>query len=643
MDRNVVDRWCERGIIGLALAILVSMPLAFGGRPQLPVGCWLDFWLLDPFLLAQGLMVALLALWLVRVWVTPRPRLLWPPICWVVTAFALCAVGRYATADIEYVARLELLRILVYAFLFLAIVNHLHRQETAQLVALTMLVVATAISFYAAYQFLSGSDRVWQALKPYAHRGSGTFICPNHLGGFLEMLLPLGLTLTLMGRFKPLTKVFLGYASAVMLAGIAFTASRGSWVSTAVGLLFLFAALLTHRTYRLPALVLLLCLLGAGAYFVPRSAFLEKRAKQTFINNVQDDSRFALWRAALRIWEENPWFGAGPAHYDYRFRPYRPEAIQVRPDQAHNDYLNLLADWGLVGFGLVGLAWTLLLVGVVQTWRHVRSVAPDLGSRKQRTSRFALLLGGSCGLVAILAHSMVDFNMYIPANALLAVALMALLSSCLRFATERYWVSARLPIKVAATVVLLGGLAYLGWQTCRHTRENLWLARAAAAEHYSLAQAALLQNAFAVERMNADTALAIGEVWRLQSAQGGSDYRELAARALDWFARSRRLNPWDGTSDLRSGWCLDWLGQPEAASQCFSRAERLDPNGYFTMAYIGVHYVQVGDYAAAKPWFERSLDLEWHPQVNVTAAAYLELVKRTLLEGTTNQFSGALN
>lgn len=72
--------------------------------------------------------------------------------------------------------------------------------------------------------------------------------------------------------------------------------------------------------------------------------------------------------------------------------------------------------------------------------------------------------------------------MYIPANALLAIALMAMVSSHLRFATDKYWVTIRPWAKVAGSVVLAVGLGYLGWQSCRHTAENVWLARAARAE-----------------------------------------------------------------------------------------------------------------------------------------------------------------
>ena len=121
INREALDQRCERAILGLVLAILTLTPLAFGGRPQPPAGWFLDFLLVDPFQLAQWLMVVVLVAWTVRLWANPRPQFIWPPICWAVLAFALYAIARYRFADIEYVARQELIRVLVYAFLFFVI------------------------------------------------------------------------------------------------------------------------------------------------------------------------------------------------------------------------------------------------------------------------------------------------------------------------------------------------------------------------------------------------------------------------------------------------------------------------------------------------------------------------------------------
>src|SRR5205085_1354442 len=215
------------------------------------------------FQVAEWLILGVLALWGLRLCLVPRPKLLWPPICWAVVAFTVYAIARYATADIEYAARQELIRILVYSFLFFAILNNLHRQESVQLATLSLIFLAMVISSYAVYQFLTDSTRVWHVFTQYKHRASGTYICPNHLGGWLELLVPLGLAYIVARRFKPVLKIFLGYATLVIVAGIVATLSRGTWIATALALLVFFGVLMFHRTYRLPAILFLGIILGA--------------------------------------------------------------------------------------------------------------------------------------------------------------------------------------------------------------------------------------------------------------------------------------------------------------------------------------------------------------------------------------------
>ena len=215
MNSKTLDRWCERGILGLVLAILVFGPLAMGAVDT------------PEFLVVQGLTLGVMLLWALRLWISPKPQLLWPPICWVVLAFVIYAVARYHTADIEYVARLEMIQVLMYAFLFFAIVNNLYRQEVAQIIGFTLIFLAMAISAIAVYQFFTHSNRVWNFTTPYVGRASGTYISPNNLAGFLEMLLPLAAAYVLAGRMKPVTRILLGYAALVMAAGLTVTFSRG--------------------------------------------------------------------------------------------------------------------------------------------------------------------------------------------------------------------------------------------------------------------------------------------------------------------------------------------------------------------------------------------------------------------------------
>jgi hypothetical protein len=340
-----------------------------------------------------------------------------------------------------------------------------------------------------------------------------------------------------------------------------------------------------------------------------------------------------MWGAAAQMWRDNFWWGVGPAHYDYRFREYRPEIVQARPDRAHNDYLNLLADWGVVGGVIVFAGIGIFIFGLAKTWPHVRREENDFGHGQ--SNRFAFFLGAVCGLAALAVHSAMDFNLHIPANALVGVTLLALLASNLRFATERHWFRVRLPVTLALTFMLGAVAVYFTSQDWRRGGEAWWLARAEKLPVFSPARAAALQQAFAHEPKNFQTAYEIGECFRTQSLDGGQDFTALAQAAMDWYARGTGLNPHDGYDFLRTGMCLDWIGKHAEAEPFFSAAEARDPNGYYMTANIGWHFVQTGDYAAARQWFLRSLKLDSHN--NNIAQNYLRICESKLLQKASGQ------
>lgn len=618
MHRERLDGWCERGILGGVLAILVFGALATGGvRPQ-------------DFVIIQWLTLGVMFLWALRFWLNPSHRLLWPPICWAVVLFLGYAIVRYLTADIEFVARQELIKVLIYGCLFFIILNNLHRLESTQMIALTLLFLAMGISLYALSQLLTGSEQVWHFKRPpeYRGRGSGTFICPDHLAGFLGMLLPLGLTYTLTGRFKNVTKVLVGYASLVIFTGIVVTVSWGGWIATGASLAVLFFWLLRKRDYRLQSLFLLAALIGIVVVFFVQSKLSHTATKRIGVSRPEDGVRVKLWAPAVAIWQDHFWCGAGPAHFDYRFRQYRPpdEQLQVRPDRVHNDYLNTLADWGIIGAILVASAWGLFYWEVFRSWKYVQRAQNDLTSKRSNKSSF--VLGSALGLLAALVQSIFDFNMHIPANAVLAVTLLALASGHSRFATDAYWITPRWPLRSLVTLVLVGGLFYVSAQTWRKTEECRWLARAKRLKNYSSEQVAALQKAAQIEGKNFETAYNIGEGLRRQSWQGNTGYKDQAKEAMKWFEQSMELNRYDPYGFVRYGMCLHWVDRKSEAETYFKRAAVLDPNGYYTLAHVGWHYVQLEDYASAKNWFERSLQLRRAD--NPIARSYLDLVNQRL-------------
>jgi O-antigen ligase len=600
--RKNIDWWCERGILTLVLAALVFAPLAFGG-----VYTW-------TFLVLQVLAMGVAGLWLARLWGGYKPMLLWPPVAWVVVAFVLYAVIRYFTSEIEYSARLELMRMLLYGFMLLAVISNLYDQEATEAVVYTLAAVAVLAASYAVGQFCHHSNLVWNLSAPYPGRGTGTFINPDHFAGFLELVLPLTLAFVLVGRISAIARILLTYATLTIAAGLVVTFSRGGWAAGGVGVMVLLGFLLCHRNHRLRALIVLLAL-GAGLgifskYYLSHSITFQHRmeARDTAELTVVDAaSRLQTWAGAAHMWEAHPWWGVGPGQFDYRYRQYRPEALQVRPEHAHNDYLELLDEFGLAGGLLVAVGAGVFIFGLKQSWPHVRRAESDFGN--SMSTRYAIFLGALGALAALAAHSLVDFNLHVPANALVGTVILGLAASNLRHATKRYWVRARLPVQGAATVVLGAFIVYFGVQAWGRTGEMIATDRAEVLPPYSDAQVAALEKALASEPKNFLTAYNIGECYRLQSWEDGDNYAELAQKALKYYGLGARLNPYSELCPLRSGMCLDKLGRHAEAEKYYSIAETLDPNGNWVVSNIGWHYLQVGDYAAARQWFKRALNL----------------------------------
>lgn len=287
------------------------------------------------------------------------------------------------------------------------------------------------------------------------YRAYGTFEQPNPYGGFLGLLLPIAIGLTLIaleGWIKPVWDAFqdqrpinlrramqsgmthhlaklVGFGA---LAGLIFAAlmmswSRGAWLgfgAAAIAIVFVWP-----RKWWLGAgLVIgggLAGLLALQAGLVPASiaarltdftAFLgtfDVRGVDINDSNYAVIERLAHWQAAREMARFNPWLGVGFGNYEPVYPGYRLLNWAAPLGHAHNYYLNLLAEVGIIGL----LAYTVLWVSViVQTWRATR-----------QTSGWAR--GISIGLmgtwVHLSVHHLVDklyvANLYLHIGALLGV------------------------------------------------------------------------------------------------------------------------------------------------------------------------------------------------------------------------------
>ena len=192
--------------------------------------------------------------------------------------------------------------------------------------------------------------------------------------------------------------VILGTVLFFLFLSIFLTASRGATLSLAIsaGLLIV----LTLRSVPRRALVLLLGLL-AVAFLVSKIAHgeLSERLPQL----VQDSPRLIIWESSWNLLQASPWQGIGLGLFYLAYPPYRNPADNTGGFFAHNDYLQVWIETGLPGLIL------LLAVLVAASWlfmRAMRKTGAHRGNHIEMTGLF-------CGLLAVAAHSVVDFNLYI--------------------------------------------------------------------------------------------------------------------------------------------------------------------------------------------------------------------------------------
>jgi O-antigen ligase len=246
---------------------------------------------------------------------------------------------------------------------------------------------------------------------------SGVYVNRSHMAGFLEMAIPFMLCLFLT-RSRSLEVRFgmIGLAMFLITCQI-LTLSRGGWASTAGSLVFLAGVLLLKEGFAHKRMV---GILAAGcvilAVVVAVSTPVMERAVTLTERGIEDNiaGRLTYWEGTRHLIADNWAAGTGPGTFMVAFPRYQVPGLAALPRFAHNDYLQFMADTGILFVPL--LLWLLFL--------FFRAGFAKLKSPSRQTSGIAL--GGMTAVVAILIHSVSDGNLRIPANALLFSAITAL-------------------------------------------------------------------------------------------------------------------------------------------------------------------------------------------------------------------------
>lgn len=367
-----------------------------------------------------------------------------------VLAFAGWLIWRELNSPDAWLAagylRLTLGCLVVYLIFGLLVTNPYHR-----LAFFCVLFLAAAIQAgLAGLQFarlesgsfipwLSEQLRIWYASKGNVSghvvnlRGHGTYLNGNHLVWFLNVAGLMALSLTCWGRWGLKVKILCLYVALASFAGSVVTLSRGGMLGLAAGfavflLLSALALALGARNRRLVSILILaavtVVVAGAG-FLIFKNNFV---VQQRFVELVSDTYRPSVFEAALRQAQIAPLLGTGAGTFLYYGRKYREIGMFSDDIYVHNDWMQILSDFGFPAF--VFLLWVVCAHGVVgiRGLKEVLQRRMAVHSRPQSHAA-ALLIGALAGLAVFVVHSFFDFNMQIPANALLASACLGMLAN----------------------------------------------------------------------------------------------------------------------------------------------------------------------------------------------------------------------
>jgi O-antigen ligase len=386
------------GIFGL----LLFGPLAFGA-----VEPW------SIFLMEAG-SAALFLLWMGKQVFEGELKVRWNPLFYPMGAFGLLIVVQLIFRRSAYAhdTLSQALLYFSYAMLCFLAGQALIRGAQARTLALVFSLYGAAMAAFALIQGISSNGKLYWLRQP--RMGGwiyGPYVNHNHYAGLMEMLIPIPLVLALTKLASSKTRAAAAAAAAVMVGTIFLSGSRGGMLAIVTELTIL-AFLLIKQKQSLRTAI------GVGVFLAIVVGLLvwiggDEIAKRIATagpshSELSSDIRFDINRDGFRMFLKKPVLGWGLGTFPVAFPQFRTFYTNFFVNEAHNDYLQLLVEMGLLGFA------TMLWFLVTLYGRAFKKIKNWTGEVSGATTLACVL-----GLSGILVHSTVDFNLQIPANAAL--------------------------------------------------------------------------------------------------------------------------------------------------------------------------------------------------------------------------------
>jgi O-antigen ligase len=366
-------------------------------------------WARAVFETGAGLLFLAWALW---IYFRKEEQIVFSPLLPPLASFTLIVCGQWffrGTAS-PYSTRMELLLLLADLIVLFVAVQSFRTLEDWRGFVWFGMFFGFLVSLFAILQLLTSNGKLyWFREISSGSLPFGPYVNRNHFAGFVELILPLALVPLVLGRVRRERRPVVGLFAVLPIGALFLSASRGGIVSFAVELGALLLVMILRRTMGKQLLAgvsvllvasLLVSWLGVGQIL--------QRLSSVQLLEVTAGKRASMRKDTWRIFLDHPFVGTGLGTLQIVYPRYETLYDGKIVNHTHNDYLEALAETGLLG-GLC-CAWFL---GVL--------FSESLKRLRQLNNSFigTLQLSGLVASTGFLVHSFVDFNLHIPANALL--------------------------------------------------------------------------------------------------------------------------------------------------------------------------------------------------------------------------------
>lgn len=382
----------KRSLFILIVAILIFAPIARGA---------VKVWSITPILMAG---LAVMTVWLWKMNNSAGYILKKTPLDLPLVMFIMLAASSFAFSIYKHDSLYVLLQLAGCAGIFYVVINEFD-EGMEQKVALVIAGTGAALSFCGLLQYFGLLGSSWWA---DAKLLSATYVNHNHFSGYLELAIPVTIGILIASNDSGVrrAKLLLLPGLVIMFAAFILAQSRGAWASLAISFLIVGPVFLRKRNMNAKnILVIILIILALASLFYFGRDIISNRVDTAPIFEGEEMSlvtRVKIWQGSLDIIRHYPLTGVGIGNFVWAFPIFRPAGLNVQTSFAHNDYLQIASETGILS--LLVFAW--LLIILVKTSVKNGSFDP-------------VKAGCAVGLMSLSLHGLVDFNFHIPANVIL--------------------------------------------------------------------------------------------------------------------------------------------------------------------------------------------------------------------------------